>query len=520
MLALAANAMASNPKPTSMESLSQYAGPMVGQTVDSDLMRTVNEFRWEHRLNKYIVRSTHPDGSVSFAETDTVPAGAREQHFAYSCALMDPYEVIFNPRSWIDAIKYFERNGVPRVAITTTFYFDSANDFRLFVLEYNGTTWPEVQNIIYGTAANRNGMDVGNMDNDVLGLPDIVVGHENGITVFLDDGTAAGHYLRQNVVVGDAADVVALYDVDGDGNLDVISIPWQNTIDVRYGDGTGRFPRSEQVSDTHDGFNDMVLGDVDGDNIPELNTMSGQGRGPTFTVRRLQPGLPLMGSYTIPNGDLASSIVVLNTPGSGPKGIFLARSSNTPNWLYWYELRGGSIIEPPLEILTDDTPEVLLVGDMTCDSADDLIAGHPGAATVGGYKNLGSTLDIEDLCNSGRESHWNPRGQSYGKMNGRGNVFIADQIDGGLRHKSTCCLLGAPPDTLFAVKAANRRDIEFTWLPSGVSRARVQWVDSKTDIPTLRLPVQVCAGPAPCVGVNQLVGGDPTSFYVPTGDCQ
>jgi len=175
------------------------------------------------------------------------------------------------------------------------------------------------------------GVALGDLNHD--GKLDIVTGNQdsNDATVLLGDGTgrftAATGSPYATGSTASAPSAVALADVDGDGNLDLI-VPnsGDNNVMVRLGDGTGKFgsPTLWSVGLTQQTPWGIAVGDVNGDGSLDLvvintntndltvlvNDGTGNFTGSVFGVGALPRGVTL-GDFTN-NGKLAIAVANLN----------------------------------------------------------------------------------------------------------------------------------------------------------------------------------------------------------------
>ena len=142
--------------------------------------------------------------------------------------------------SWPEAVAIGDVNGDGRndVVMTTSYYFDPADDFHLWVFlqALDGTLSPPVSYATAATYGNRpDSVAIGDITSD--GRADVVVGIDGvGVQVFpqLSSGALGSPAMYASSNTGK----IRLGQLNGDGRLDVAGVGWgTNTVDVLLNDG-------------------------------------------------------------------------------------------------------------------------------------------------------------------------------------------------------------------------------------------------------------------------------------------
>ncbi|WNG27376.1 VCBS repeat-containing protein [Cystobacter fuscus] len=325
-------------------------------------------------------------------------------------------------------------DGRPDVVMTTTYYFDAASDYRVFVFpqQVGGGLGAPVS-YPYAATATRNGIALADLNRD--GCLDVVVGHGSGISVLLADKATGG--LRPAVVVADRdADTLAAADVNRDGKLDIISLGWSRGASLFHGDGTGAFSRIVPFTTKAAGYNDHEVGDLNGDGIPDLAVMSGQLYAvPNLSVH-LHDGSSALGttpnSYFMGQSVLSGGVGLGDVNGDGRTDVVLSKPDNSPTvlWLMVQDANGNLV--GPTTISSYDIPESVQVADIDRDGDDDVVVLHGGWLKVGVYLQEAGALRPEMLYSIPYASHYAPQGLALGDFSGDGcgDIAIADYNNG------------------------------------------------------------------------------------------
>ncbi len=388
-----------------------------------------------YRLDDGTWKSVHGDGAVRLIPGP--PALPREESGGRPTTdyTLGPY-LATSVGSWPEAVAIGDVTGdsLPDVVMTTTEYFDPANDHHVFIFpqQADGSLGSPTQ-YPYGAGADRNGIALVDLDGDAL--LDVVVGHEDGISVLLTDGI--GGLLPATVTSGEAGDTLAAMDVDLDGHTDVIGLSWSDWATIYYGNGAGGFRRVEALATFASGYNDHEVEDLDGDGQSDLAVMSGQLYSTPNLSVHLHDGISTLSaapqSYFMGVNELSDGIGLGDVTGDGLHDAVLSRFRNSPTWLWMMEQDGAGSLAGPTMLTTYDCPEPVEVADLDNDGLEDVTVLHGGWNRVGVYlqDSLGG-LTPESLYTIPYASHYAMQGLAVGDFSGDGigDVAITDYNHG------------------------------------------------------------------------------------------
>ena len=127
--------------------------------------------------------------------------------------------------SWPEAVAVGDVNGdgLNDVVMTTSYYFDPDNDYKIFVFLQSANGILETP--VKYDAGDGDSVDIGDLNND--GRKDVVVTHTNSIGVFLQNGTGTLDAMTTYSATNDTLKV-RIGDFNNDGLMDVVSIAWWN----------------------------------------------------------------------------------------------------------------------------------------------------------------------------------------------------------------------------------------------------------------------------------------------------
>ena len=415
---------------------------------------------------------------------------------AVDSALFSPYTAVATG-SWPEAVAVGDVNGdgLADVVLTTSYYFDPAHDFKLYVFlqQPDGQLAPPVlypTNSAYSSRAQS--VQIGDVNGD--GRKDIVLGNTNNIEVFLQqpDGTLAASVvyatsMGRNIRIGD---------VNNDGRADVVGLDWSsNNVAVFLQTAGGTLAPAVMYNAPHGGYNDLDLGDVNGDGLTDIVVMSGQSFLPNVVVltQAASGGFNAPVSYSVASGVLTQGVAVGDVNGDGRSDIVVTYGGNKPYskiGVFYQNAAGG--LNPVVSFDSLDIPQSVEIADVNRDGRADIIVLHGGWTKAGVYlQNADGSLQAEELYPIPYASSYQPQGLAVGDFNGDGlpDLAIADYNSGlvTLLHTASADIVttaSASPDPVavggtltYSVSIANqgpdaaRNVLVSASVPSGVTVA-------------------------------------------------
>ncbi|MBD2705422.1 VCBS repeat-containing protein [Spirosoma sp. BT702] len=236
---------------------------------------------------------------------------------------------------------------------------------------------------------------LGDVDGD--GDLDLVTVNGAGNTVSVRFNNGSGNFtppaINPEIVVGSGASSVALGDVDGDGDLDFVTSNYgDNNVSVRLNDGVGNFtpPATNPNPAVDNSPWSVALGDVDGDS--DLDLLTANYYSNTVSVR-LNNGA---GNFTLPAtnpnpvvGEYPFSVALGDVDGDGDLDLVTANGAG--NTVSVRLNNGSGNFTPPAitpEIVVGDYPETVVVGDVDGDGDLDFLAANVRSNSVSVRLNL------------------------------------------------------------------------------------------------------------------------------------
>lgn len=268
------------------------------------------------------------------------------------------------------------------------------------------------------------------------GSPDIVVANRGldgspfpppefpgNVSVLINDGSGGfAAAVQLPLGPGDGrADAVALGDVTGDGNIDiVISRPIANTADVLAGDGAGGFADAVSVP-TGVGPNPITIADVTGDG--HLDVLTGNAVGSSLSV------LPGDGAGNVgfegnfPVGVFPHAVAAVDLNGDDAPDVVTVNAQGNDASVLINDGAGGfaASVSYPVDI----SPTGMASGDVNNDGNADIVSANLGGGTVSILLGDGAGGFAAAANFSVADGFESPYAVALGDANGDGNLDVA-----------------------------------------------------------------------------------------------
>jgi len=373
-------------------------------------------------------------------------------------------------------------DGDQELIAVSDFYFDEENDYSVFIFHptENGLGTPT--KVSYDATANRNGLSLTDLNQD--GKKEIVVGHRQGMTIIESDGLGG---FNKQIVSSSAADTLDSLDIDRDGNLDLIGMPWSAPANLYFGDGTGNISTISSLNTNASGYNDQLVTDLNNDGFDDFIAMSGQSSGPDFSIH-YHNGVDALGSpeeYYLENNDPADGIGAGDLNGDGLKDIVVSRGRNSPTHLWVYTQTADGSFAPAVQLPSHDIPQTVRVSDINGDGFDDIIVLHGGWTTMGVYLNDENGLGEEIRVSIPYASHYGPEGLALGDLDNDGcneTFAIADSNNGVVPVTHNLCPEGPSITEEFSGSTSSMKVISFNTEASGLIDMTLTFDNSITNL--------------------------------------
>jgi hypothetical protein len=353
---------------------------------------------------------------------------------AYAEPIFTPYTAM-PTGSWPEATAIGDVNGdgLKDVVMTTSYYFDAENDYKLFVFlqAANGQLQAPIKYATQGTYPSPpQSVDIGDVNGD--GKNDVVVGNSRlNIQVFLQD--ANGNLASSSVHPTQNSTVVKIGDLNGDGRLDVAGIGHgTSNASVLYQNPDGALAPPVFFNAPHGGFDDLDIGDINADNRNDLIVMSGQGyayNNMAILTQSLSGSFEPAVFYDLGFDVNTSGLGVGDVNGDQLNDVIVSYGGNKPASKIGIFHQQSGVLMPAVSLPSYDIPEPVEIKDVTGDGLSDIVVLHGGWNSLGVYaQTADGSLSPEQLFPIPYASSYNVQGLALGDINNDGlpDAAIAD----------------------------------------------------------------------------------------------
>jgi len=268
---------------------------------------------------------------------------------------------------------------------------------------------------------------LGDLNGD--GALDLVTADYNGgtVSIRLNDGAGGFTVPATTTLVGTNPTGVAIGDVDGDGDLDLVTANYgagSNTASVRLNNGTGSFTAPTTTPNPTVGNRPfaVALGDVDGDG--DLDLVTANYGGGTVSVRLNNGSGGFSGGTDLPVNGSPASVALGDVDGDGDLDLVTANFNSGSNTVSVRLNDGAGNFTPPATVpnpVVGDRPRSVALGDVDGDGDLDLVTANYTDLTASvrlnnGAGNFGGGSDV--AVSSG------PTGVVLGDVDGDGDLDL------------------------------------------------------------------------------------------------
>lgn len=323
-------------------------------------------------------------------------------------------------------------DGRTDVVMTNSVSFDPATDNKLFVFpqQADGTLGAP---LAYATQASENcapsSVAVADVNGD--GRKDVIIGESGcGIEIFLQD--ASGQLVSGGLIASAESHKIRAADLDGDGRVDIAGVGWGTSqVAVWKQTASGALAGPTLYALEHFGWEDLDIGDINGDGRLDLVATSAQGdasKALAFLPQQADGSFGHPFYRSLDGVTLGWAVAVGDINGDGRHDVVVSRSYESSIGVF-YQDASGNLGE--MKLVAANAPvEAIEVADVDGDGAGDIVILDVDGFGV--YSQQGNgTLGAFEHYSAPRPGQFNPQALAVGDINGDGHP---DLIGTGLTY--------------------------------------------------------------------------------------
>ena len=257
-----------------------------------------------------------------------------------------------------------------------------------------------VQQIITTDAAGASSVYATDIDGD--GDMDVLSAsqYDNKIAWY-ENTDGLGSFGIQQIITTDVSFARSVFatDIDGDGDMDVLSASWNDDKIAWYEntDGIGSFGTQQIITTETDAVISVYATDIDGDG--DMDVLSASRGDDKITWYENTDGLGSFGGQQIITTDAASAISVYATDIDGDGDMDVLSASEGDNKIAWYENLDGIGSFSEQQIITTNAPHAISVyaTDIDSDGDMDVLSASWYNGVIAWHENSTITININQI---------------------------------------------------------------------------------------------------------------------------
>jgi hypothetical protein len=322
-------------------------------------------------------------------------------------------------------------DGRNDVVLVTSYDSDPANDYRvfLFIQDDQGGLSSAITCTTNGTfASSPESVAIGDINND--GKREIVVGN-SGKNIEIFSLNSSGNLISTASYTSADSSQIRIADLNHDGRLDIVGIgAGTNTAAVFLQNSNGTLDSPVTYPVTHEGWDDLDVGDINNDRLADIIVMSGAGFSPNIGVliQKIDGTFEPAVYYDLGGNELAGGVAVGDVNDDGLKDVVMSFGwAGTPSGLAIFSQSPSGTLNVPTLYAFGGGADAVEIADVNIDGRQDIII-RKGYVGVGSCLQTANGMIADCEYYQGPDVSNNRHGMAVGDINNDGmpDIVIAD----------------------------------------------------------------------------------------------